>query len=251
MEDLFSSSIVFIFGLTIGSFLNSVIYRLEKGKNIIIGRSFCPECNHTLGWQDLIPIFSFVFLKGKCRYCLKPISLQYPLVEIATASLFFLIFRFQLSAFHYLLSTFLIVIFVYDLKHYLIPDKVIYPAIATVILYQLFTTRALMPLVLGFWFGILPSLFFLAIVLLSKERWMGLGDFKLAVLMGLLLGWPSILAALFLAFFSGAIIGVSLIVSGRKTLKSELPFGPFLIVGTIISLLWGQDIIYWYLNILT
>ena len=238
---------VFFFGLIVGSFLNCVIYRLEEGKSFLKGRSFCPDCKHTLSWQDLIPLLSFLILKGKCRYCKKPISWQYPLVELATGILFILILNFSTrpgGVILFVVSCFLIVIFVYDLKHYIIPDKIIYPAIAIALIfnfqfsifnYSIFSA-----------FG--AAAFFLAIVLVSRGKWMGVGDIKLAFLMGLILGFPNILAALFLAFLIGAIIGVGLIVSQKKTLKSEVPFGPFLVTGTFIALFWGENIINWYLN---
>lgn len=238
MLDYFSF-LVFVFGLIVGSFLNCVIYRLEQGESFLKGRSFCPFCKHTLLWQDLIPVFSFVFLKGKCRYCQQKISLQYPLVEIATALLFLLIFNFQFSIFNFIIVPFLIIIFVYDLKHYIIPDKVIYPAI-------------IIAGIFNFQFSILSAIgaavFFAAIVLVSYGRWMGIGDIKLAFLMGLILGFPNILVALFLSFFIGAIIGIGLIISGKKKLKSEIPFGPFLVAGTIIAMFVGKELVNWYLN---
>ena len=251
---------LFFFGLSLGSFLNSVIFRLETGGSFFRGRSFCPNCQHILSWQDLIPIFSFLILRGKCRYCQQKISWQYPLVEISTAVIFLIIFNFQsistLSQFIttlylFIISSFLIVIFVYDLKHYIIPDKVIYPGIGIALLYQLFEIWNF-----GNWdlfriwnlgLGILPSLFLLAIILISRGRWMGMGDFKLAILMGLVLGFPNILVALFFAFLIGAIIGLGLIIAGKKTLKSKVPFGPFLVTGTFVALFWGETIIKWYL----
>ncbi len=262
---------VFFFGLTVGSFLNCVIYRLEEGKSFLKGRSFCPHCKHQLSWQDLIPVLSFLILKGKCRYCKKPISWQYPIVEIATGLLFLLIFNFQFSISNYLnliyyliISTLLIVIFVYDFKHYVIPDKIIYLAIGLALIYQLFgilnfghwdlfrnwklEIGNLQPLLNPLTSAILASAFFLLIVLISHGRWMGMGDIKLAFLMGLFLSSSKILVALFLAFLVGAIIGVGLILSGKKTLKSEVPFGPFLVTGTFIALFWGENIIKWYLN---
>ena len=264
---------VFFFGLIVGSFLNSIIYRLSTGAphQLLfksgggLSRSFCPDCRHTLSWQDLIPLLSFLILKGKCRYCQKPISRQYPLVELVTGILFLLIFNYtfpNLLAIGYwlLVTSFLIIIFVYDLKHYIIPDKIIYPAIATAFLYQLFRILEFGNWNLfGIWnleFGILRPIlsavlasgFFLIIVLISQGKWMGAGDIKLAFLMGLFLSFPKILVALFLAFFIGAIIGVGLVVSRKKTLKSEVPFGPFLVTGTFIALFWGENIINWYLN---
>ena len=288
--------IIFLTGLVIGSFLNCIIYRLaaserrvlpreterETGGSFLKTRSFCPVCKHQLGLLDLIPVFSFLILRGKCRYCLQKISWQYPIVEILTGLIFLLNFNFFtpldnftsngasfsifnqfsisnfqfLNIFYYLIiSCFLIVIFVYDLKHYIIPDKIIYPAIGITFLYQLFRIWDF-----GHWdlfrvsdlgFGILPSLFFLVIILFSQGQWMGFGDFKLAILMGLILGFPNILLALFLAFFTGAIIGVGLVISGKKTLKSEVPFGPFLVAGTFIALFWGRVIVEWYMQLLT
>ncbi len=274
MLNLFFSFLIFIFGLVVGSFLNCVIYRLEKGENFLSGRSYCPHCKHTLDWKDLIPILSFLILRGKCRYCHQKISYQYPLVELVTAFLFVVAAQNQLTVnseqltlfnffnFCYLLTIicFLIIIFVYDLKYYIIPDKVIYPAIALTFIYQLFGNWKLLcvnsgqignlqPLLNPLASGFLASLFFLLIVLVSRGRWMGVGDIKLAFLMGLVLGWPNILVALFLAFFIGAAIGIELIMSGRKTLKSEVPFGPFLVTGTFLALFFSERIIDFYLSL--
>ena len=239
---------IFFFGLTVGSFLNSIIYRLRSGESFLFKRSFCPHCQHQLSWQDLIPIFSFLILRGKCRYCSQKISLQYPLVELATGLLFVSFFIFHFSFFIFIIACFLIIIFVYDLKYYLIPDKIIYPAIAVTFLYQLFRISDFKLLVNPLLSALPASLFFLTIVLVSRGKWMGVGDIKLAFFIGLFLGWPNILVALFLAFFIGAIIGVGLIVTGKKTLKSEVPFGPFLVAGTFMAMFWGQNIINWYLN---
>ena len=258
MTNLFFYLIIFIFGLVVGSFLNCVIYRLEKNKSFLKGRSFCPYCKHVLKSQDLIPVFSFLILKGKCRYCRKHISWQYPLVEIATGFLFLLIsnFQFPISNFQillnlcflFLVSCFLIIIFVYDLKHYIIPDKVVYPAILIAFIY-LIAAHDLRLMIYALLSAFLASGFFLFIILVSKGKWMGLGDVKLAFFMGLFLGFPNILAALFFAFLIGAIIGVGLILKGRKTLKSEVPFGPFLVIATFIAFFWGRILIDWYLNL--
>ena len=258
--------IVFIFGLVIGSFLNCVIYRLALPNFSLKGRSYCPHCKHILYAQDLIPLLSFLILKGKCRYCQKKISLQYPLVEIATGLLFLLIFSFFDSllfvCFLFLVSCFLIIIFVFDLKHYIIPDKIIFSAIFIVLLFRIleliqkqpygesltlfdpakFRIQNLNPA----FAGLGAAAFFLFIFLFSRGRWMGFGDVKLAFLMGLFLGFPNILVALFFAFLIGAIIGIGLILAKRKTLKSEVPFGPFLVTSTFIALFWGEVIINWY-----
>lgn len=250
---------VFLFGLIIGSFLNVVIYRLEKEEDFVKGRSYCPGCHHTLTWLDLVPVASFLVLGGKCRYCHKKISIQYPLVEIATGLVFLLIINYQVSIinfqstinliFLFYITSVLIIIFVYDLKFYLIPDKVLFPAIAVAFLYRLFQNPNMQ--LFNYLLAVLAaSGFFLFIFLISHGKWMGFGDVKLAILLGLLLGFPNILVGLFLSFFFGAIIGVILIYFQKKGLKSEIPFAPFLIVGTGVALFWGNQIISWYLRFL-
>lgn len=247
---------IFIFGLLVGSFLNSVIYRLEQGQSFLKGRSFCPRCKHQLSWQDLIPLFSFLILKGKCRYCQKPISWQYPLVELATGLLFFLVYSVhggsapdgQFLIYNLIIASFLIIIFVYDLRHYIIPDKVIFPAIGAALIYHLLKFDFLGKS--NFLISAAAAAgFFLAIVLISRGKGMGIGDIKLAFLMGLFLGWPNIAVALFSAVFLGAIMGMGLIIAGKKTLKSEVPFGPFLVFGTFLALFWGEKIINFYLSL--
>jgi len=272
---------IFLTGLATGSFLNSIIYRLHTGKSFLTGRSYCPKCKHILGWQDLIPLLSFLILKGKCRYCQEKISYQYPIVEFFTGASFVFSAYFILSnpeifpckllhcyiatLFYWFFISALIIIFVYDLKHFIIPDKIIYPAIGMAFLCRLFEVLEFgnwdLFGIWGFGFGIWKSMeyslsaaigaaaFFLMIVLISRGKWMGWGDPKLAFFMGLLLGFPNILIALFLAFFIGAIIGIGLIISGKKTLKSEVPFGPFLVIGTFIALFWGHSLINWYLHL--
>ena len=270
---LFFYIFVFILGLAVGSFLNCIIYRLEKNESFLKGRSYCPHCHHILAWQDLIPILSFLILRGKCRYCGKKISLQYPLVELATGILFFSIFysTFQHSniptlqqfiQFLYLsiVSSFLIIVFVYDLKHYIIPDKIIFPAIATVFIFQIisnfqfpFSITNFQFRITNFYFSILSALgaaaFFLLIFLFSRGKWLGFGDVKLGFLMGLFLGFPKILISLFFAYLIGAIIGIGLILAGKKTLKSEVPFGPFLVTGTFVAFFWSNILIDWYLSL--
>lgn len=252
---------IFLFGLAVGSFLNCIIYRLETEQSFLKGRSFCPYCHHILSWQDLIPLFSFFILRGRCRYCQKPISLQYPLVELATGLIFVLIFKFQpvftlcqfaTILYLFIISCFLIIIFVYDLKYYIILDKVVFPAIVTSFLYNIFYSLFLVDnykLLIQFLLSAVgAATFFLIIVLISRGKWMGIGDIKLAFLMGLVLGWPNIVIALFSAFLIGAIIGIVLIILGRKSLKSEVPFGPFLVAGTFIALFFGQEIVSFYVQ---
>ena len=275
---LFFSVFIFIFGLFVGSFLNCIAHRLHTGESFLLGRSHCPHCKKELKWYDLIPILSFVILKAKCRYCQKPISFQYPLMEIITGLLFVLIFKFLGFGFHLeqfgfwvldfsfylLISCFLIIIFIYDLKHYIILDKVLFPAIGITFLYHLFglwglkvvwnsefLISNLQPLLIPILSGFLAMGFFLVLFLLSRGEWMGFGDVKFAFFMGILLGFPNIILALFSAFSIGAIIGVGLILCGKRTMKSQVPFGPFLVAGTFIAMLWGEGIVSWYLSLLT
>lgn len=264
-----------------GSFLNCVVYRMENKKSFLRGRSFCPKCKHTLAWHDLIPIFSFLSLKGRCRYCKEKIAIQYLLVEMATGALLILNFKFLIfnqffifnfefliiTAYLILINSLLVVIFIYDLKHYIIPDNIVFSAIAVAFLGDLFgffNFRHLdffknfdfgfrifenfkMPLIAA----ISAGGFFFLMWLISRGEWLGFGDVKLALFMGLFLGWPNVLTALFFAFISGSVIGLFLIVAQKKKMKSQVPFGPFLIAGTFFALFWGEKIINWYLGLIT
>lgn len=248
---------VFVFGLAIGSFLNAVIYRLEKAESALRGRSYCPRCKHTLAWHDLVPLVSFLLLQGRCRYCKQHISLQYPLVELATGLLFVALFYFgpenliELS-FTLAMGAMLVAVFVYDLKHFLIPDILVYFATGLTALWRIFEFLEFgifVPLFQAVLAGMGASLFFFIIYALSKGRAMGFGDVKLAFLLGLFLGWPSLLVALFFAFSLGAVSGLALIVFKKKGLKSEVPFAPFLIMGTAIAFFFGSKILDWYLRL--
>ena len=250
---------VFIFGLIIGSFLNVVIYRLHEKKNFF-GRSFCQNCKKIISWRDNIPLFGFLNLKGRCRFCQAKISLQYPLVELAVAVFFvlaylqsdFSVFDFQVYDFLFLirdfgLISFLIIVFVYDLRWYLILDSVVIPAIIFAVAMNLFLGYGLMNLLLGI---IIGGGFFLVQFLLSSGRWIGGGDIRLGILMGAILGWKLLLVAMFLAYVVGSIISIGLIFSKRKKFSSKIPFGTFLSAATIASMLYGEIILQWYLNFL-
>ncbi len=264
--DLFFVIILFILGLIVGSFLNVVICRLKTDEKIITSRSHCPHCKKKLTTVDLIPIVSFILYKGKCRYCKKPISFQYPIVELSTALTFVLIFLkiSPINTWHSLLFTLyflfitciLIIVFVYDLKHYIIPDKVIFPAIIITLGTQLLTLSNInlqhyIPSLFSAFIGAaIAGGFFLFLVLISSGKWIGGGDVKLGIFMGLVLGYPIVLVALFLAYISGAVIGIALMIRQKKKIKDIIPFGPFLALATFIALLWGNQILEWYLKML-
>lgn len=243
-------TLYFIIGTFVGSFLNAYLYRMNAQKSVLFGRSFCIKCNHTLSWNDLIPVFSFILLQGKCRYCKKPISIQYPLVELAIGFLFVISAYFALSItpllFYWVISSILIFIFVYDLRHFIIPDVFVYSAIGVSILYRLLYGDMISALLSGALF----SLFFLSVFLLSKGKWIGFGDVKFALFMGIFLSFPSILVAFFMSFFIGGVVGGVLIFQKKKGMKSEIPFAPFLVSGTFIALFFGEEIVDWYMSFL-
>lgn len=257
-----------VVGALIGSFLNVVIVRLATSESVVRGRSHCRSCKRTLSVFELIPIVSFVFLRGRCRGCKASIGVRYPIVEAATAFLFgFVAFQFWSADFDFLSGVLmalilafvagLVVIFSYDMHHYLIPDKVLVPLILLAIPYQLVVglrdtasgELVLSPLLGAFGAAVVGGLFFLILFLVSKGEWMGFGDVKLVVFMGLLLGLSGLLLALFFAFVSGAIIGIALMAWGRKNLGDHVPFAPFLICGIFVSFFWGHPIITWYLQL--
>lgn len=256
-------SFIFVFGLVIGSFLNCLIWRLRK-KETVLGRSYCPHCRHQLAWYDNVPVLSYALLAGKCRYCRKPISLQYPLVELVTGFLFLTAFVFeaqQVYAFDFVfiirllrdwfIVAVMVVIFIYDLRWYLILDKVTFPAMAVVVLFNLyleFVAGSSASLSWRNWLisGIIGGSFFLLQFLATRGKGIGGGDLRLGLLMGLILGWQGLIVALFIAYFSGSIVGLSLIAVGKKQWGSKLPFGVFLAPATVIALFWGQPLWQWF-----
>jgi len=244
---------IFILGSIFGSFLNSVIWRIETGKSFLKGRSVCPHCGHLLSFKDLIPIFSFLILKGRCRYCRKKISLQYPLVEFFTGLLFLFIFLKNLdpleTIFSLLFSLFFILIFVFDLKYYSIPDNVLCLSLFLALIYRLLKILFFSSSLLETFLALLPSIFFLLLILISKETWMGWGDFEISILSGLFLGWPKILLSFFFSFLAGGIVSIFLIFFKKKEFHSKIPFAPFLIFGNLVSFFFGQKFIDFYFSL--
>ncbi len=250
--------LIFFLGLILGSFLNSIIWRLWD--NIAIfsrARSICVHCRKQLSWKENIPLLSWLVLKGKCAHCSKNISVYYPLVELGVATCFTLV------AYHYfpmsnfsewtllrdlVFTAFLVVIFVQDLRYQLILPNVVWTgAIFGLVINVSFLGYDFNSLALG---ALIGGGFFLAQYLLSSGRWIGGGDVRLGVMMGLWLGWQNTIVAIFLAYIIGAIFAVFLLVTKRAQRDTAIPFGTFLAVTTMVSLYWGQSLVQWYVGLL-
>ncbi len=240
--------ILLTLGLSLGSFLNVLIDRSPKNESAIRGRSHCDFCRHKLKWYDLIPLLSFILLRRKCRYCKSLISWQYPAVEAATALLFIFtlsVVRFdptKLYIFLYHLALFsgLLVIFVTDLKYRIIPDNTLIFLVSLTLIYKILYFPEF--LLSSFITGIVIFLFFLLLVIVTFGRGMGMGDVKYAFFMGFLLDYPKIAIAFYLSFLTGALLSLILVLNGRKSMKSTIAFGPFMVVATFISYIYGLQL---------
>lgn len=274
-------AVLVVLGLAFGSFVNALVWRVHqqslakkpRGKSsklkaqdlsILKGRSMCPHCKHTLAWYDLIPVFSWLSLKGNCRYCKKPISWQYPVVELITAALFvisYVFWPFQLlSANSYLLFAawlvslvILVALFIYDIKWMLLPNRLVFPLIGIAGLSALLrASEAENPLqsIVNSLAGVaIASGIFYVLFQVSNGKWIGGGDVKLGVALGLLVGSAPLA---FLLLFTASILGLSAaipqLIQGKAKMTSKLPFGPFLIAATVIVVLFGQQFVDWYAN---
>lgn len=266
-------SFCFLLGIIVGSFLNVVILRLNSGKGIG-GRSMCFSCSKNLSWYELIPVVSFIALNGKCRSCKSRISFQYPFVEILTGTLF-LFFSYHSHVYFpifipnilFLISdwfiwSILVVIFVYDLRHKIIPDNLtilfIFGGVFQALVGIVFNLISVEVFIFNYLIAaVLISLFFFLFWAVSGGRWMGLGDAKLGFAIGLYLGLAQGISAVTFAFWLGAVIALGLLLfynilgkshlrtTGKEvTMKSEIPFAPFLILGMFLALFFGSDIFH-------
>lgn len=290
---MFFSIFGFILGICLGSLAKALADRSLKNASFL-GRSSCSSCKHKLSWYDLIPLFSYLTLKGRCRYCHKGISNEYLLVEIVTGILVAGIFsqspikleNVVPAIFDLIFKTFfitiLVILFITDIKKTFIPDRITYPAIIIVLVALLLDTlyriwylyfslnqsefgKYLLPphtdyftnhaidLFQNYLFhlgaGILIGGFFLLLIIITRGRGMGGGDVKLGALIGLVLGFPQGLLAIMLSFITGAIYALLLIFLGKKKFGENIPFGPFLVLGSLIVLFWGNQITAWYLKL--
>lgn len=254
--------LIFLFGVAIGSFLNVCIYRIPLPDVSIHSprRSFCPECHEPINFYDNIPVLSYLFLWGTCRYCKTKISLIYPLVELATGALFLLMFyHFGLTLEFLLALAFIAVLLpisVIDARHYIIPNVIIVTGlilgvvIVGVITYQRADIWYLLTRFIGAIAGGMV-LWLIAVIggAVLRKKAMGGGDIKLMVLIGLFLGaWPELVMVIAFSALSGAIVGSALITSGRKSRQSPIPYGPFLAGAAMLVLLWGDELWRMYLQ---
>jgi len=265
--------VLVVIGLACGSFVNALVWRMHEQESskkkandpklsILKGRSMCPDCKHELSTKDLIPVLSWLSANGKCRYCKKPVSWQYPVVELATAALFvhsYVRWPEDLSAMGseviyfaiwILMLIGLVALFVYDLRWMILPNRIVFPLIGLAIFarsYDFFEdgqdADTLQMAILG---ALLLGGLFYTIFAVSKGRWIGGGDVKLGIFIGILLGPILSYLVLLLASLLGSVVILSLI--GLKIIKrnQQVPFGPFLIAATYIAMLCGQRIVDWY-----
>ncbi len=264
---------LFLFGVLIGSFLSVVIPRFHDNvPGILKGRSHCENCKKQLKARELIPLLSYLILRGKCSSCDKSISWFYPIVELTTAAFFAvslpfiktlginpiklgvsgLAFDFELFllVFWLFCLTILIVIFFYDAMYLEIDDRLMIPAIIIIgVIVALIPDQNIFPNIKSALLGaLIPFAFFGIQILISKGKWIGSGDLRIGIIIGLILGAPKVLVALFLSYMLGSLFGILIACQKGKLKGIKIPFGPFLTLSTFISFFFGQAMINWYLN---
>jgi prepilin signal peptidase PulO-like enzyme (type II secretory pathway) len=258
-------------GLCAGSFVNALVWRLHEQKrskkadkklSILNGRSMCVHCRHELTWYDLIPLFSWLLLRGKCRYCKKPISVQYPLVELISGLIFvgsYLLWpntvhqdgQWLLLAAWLVSSVGLLALAIYDLRWMLLPTRIIYPTLAVAVIGRagyifFFANRPGRALLLWLTSVLVASGIFYALFAINQKL-IGFGDVRLGYITGTLLAAPQkSLAMIFIASLLGALVALPDLIRGRKTMASRLPYGPFLILATAILVIFGDSLLNWY-----
>jgi len=243
-----------VLGLCVGSFLNVVIARLPAGRSIAHPASACPRCGKAIAWYDNLPVLSYALLRGRCRNCRESISWRYPAVEIACGMLFALAYRrFELGtalASALILLAGLVAITVIDLDHQIIPDVLSLPGITVGVLFSLAPdgigwAPALLGVLLG---GGVFLVIIVASTLVIGQAGMGVGDVKLGAMLGAFLGWKLVLLSILLSVLLGGPLAATLLATGRKGRTDPIPFGPFLALGGLISLFWGEAVLAWYFS---
>lgn len=247
-------------GAATGSFLNVAIYRLPRGESVVAPRSHCTSCERIIPWYDNLPVLSWLLLRGRCRGCQAPFSVRYPIVEALTGVLL-LGLSLQIGwsielAFAFYFACSLLVVTYIDLDHRLILDKITLPGIAVGLLYALVAPAEMRWAAVQSWaIGTLVGGGILWLVawgyeLATGREGMGGGDIKLLAMIGAFLGWQGVLLSLLLASFIGSIVGVGWMIARGADSKLAIPFGPFLSLGALVALLWGDSIVRWYISTL-
>jgi len=255
--EVFLIIIFAVLGLAVGSFLNVCIDRLPSNKSIVFPPSHCEACQHKLSAKDLIPVFSYLRLRGRCRYCQASVPRRLFWVELAAAVIFALLcWHFQLSpelGVMIFYACLFIIIFVIDLEQGLILNKVVYPTMVVAFLLALYpwpwlSDSMVMRVAYAALGGGIGFVIFLLIALVSRGG-MGWGDVKLAALIGLATGFPLVFLAVIMGAILGGIVAVALMVAKKRKRREAIPFGPFLALAAMVTLLWGSNILSWYLNL--
>lgn len=248
--------IIFFLGLALGSFLNSWIWRTRENIKILNSRSMCPGCRRQLTWYENIPVFSYLFLLGKCRTCKNSIPKHFIFVELGAALIFVLVAWHDLNGAMFtpahffrdiIFAILLIIVFIYDWLYQEILPEVIWVGALSGLFFNFYLHYSPVSMLLGM---LLAGGFFLLQFVVSRGKWIGGGDVSMGIMMGIWLGWPGVLVALVLAYVLGATAGLSLIALRKKHLSSAIPFGTFLALGTFTTLLWGNQIVGWYIRLL-
>jgi leader peptidase (prepilin peptidase)/N-methyltransferase len=248
--------LIVIFGLIIGSFLNVCIYRIPRNESIVWPGSHCPKCSHELKWYDNIPLLSYILLRGKCRYCKGLISIQYPLVEFLNALMYNIVYlKFGIGAdfiFYSLTFSILLAIVFIDIKEMIIPDSLVVAILVLSVIHKgtNYFLYGLSPQLISSILGLIVAGGLFAAIVLISGGGMGGGDITLIGALGFVLGFKYILLNIFLSFITGAIISILLLAARIKKRKDPVPFGPFIALGFFLTVLQGQAIINWYLNLL-
>jgi len=238
--------ILFIFGLVFGSFIGAVTWRIPNSLSFVKGRSICPNCKSKISWFDNIPLFAYLFLGGKCRNCKKKISFRYFLIELLTGLGFVLVGmltlpNFTLLIYYLIIFVLMELIFVIDYENQYIPDSIVFLGIIFIFfLSPIITHQQLFTFLFS---GFLASSFLLLIHIVTRGRGMGLGDVKFAVLGGMFLGLKLMPIWLLMAFLTGGIVGSILILIGKAKMKTKIAFGPFLVFGLALAIVFGDKII--------
>ena len=240
-------------GLAVGSFLNVCIHRLPRRESIVWPASRCTQCGRALAWYENIPVISWLALRARCRTCAAPISPTYPLVEAATALVFAggaaVYGPSPLLPVRLVFASALIVLFVIDLRHRILPNAITLPGIAAGFAASWFLPPGWMSSLIGIAAGAgVPLAIAEAYRRLRGQEGLGMGDVKMLAMIGAFLGWPLMILTLVLASFAGSVVGITLLATGRGTMQAALPFGTFLAVGALVAAAAGDPMLTWYLS---